>query len=324
MANPSLVDWALENATKLNLAATRVSWVDEWLPGHFDYQVSITVDGVAHVGRGIDQSEETAFAKSLSEALERAAVSGLNNPWATAAYPDLSGAEERAYYELLGIDRVICHHYCHRPARRLSSSSAGSSFPGAALTRMLRRHKLELVLLEFTPALDARITGAFVFSTVADKAIKGFIKGYGVAKTVGDAVANAIVECMRNVTAVFLGGAKPEPQELLCRPTNPRWHFWQAQSAESLAYFRRHFLARSTEQTLEPESISKKDASFLGIYHMENYFHDIPLSFVQASSCKLLKPQFGEFRFNPSTLRRLETFNEGQLAGHPSVPHFYG
>ena len=325
MANSSVVDWAIANASKLNLEATKVTWVDEWLPGYFDYQVKIIIDGQVYLGRGIDSNEDIAFAKSVAEGLERAAASALKDPWATAAYPDFHGARERAYFELLGIDRVLCHHYCRRRSRVLEQEVVGTSFPARRFFEMLRKNRLEITLLELTPSSDAKVAGAFVSSIDPESPIKGFVKGYGVEKTLEEAVSHAVIECMRNSVAVFLGGAKPDPGELSCRPTNPRWHFWMAQTAESMKYFRANFISKpETKSQLAPENISINNTGFTRINTLDSIFPDVPLVFVQAYSDKLIRPQFGEFTADEHTVKRLEIFNGGPVNVDATVPHFYG
>jgi len=107
MANSTqLTDWVIANAKRLELAVTRVGWVEKWLPGYHDYQVKISLRKNIYAGRGIDRQEQIAFEKSVSEALERAATRGLEYPWTTAAYENYDGAKLRAYQELLGMDRV--------------------------------------------------------------------------------------------------------------------------------------------------------------------------------------------------------------------------
>ena len=325
MANSSIVEWTIENSSRLNLEVTRVTWVDEWLPGYFDYQVRIAACGKTYTGRGIDAVEDLAFAKAVAEALERAATCGLRDCWATAAYPDLFGAKERAYSELLGIDKVLCHHYCRRRVRILGQEALGTSFPIKPFLKMLKKNRLEVTVLELTPSLDARVAGVFVSSLDPACAIKGFVKGYGVEKTLESAVIHALIECMRNSVTVFLGGATPNPGELSCDATNPRWHFWQAQTAESLKYLRTHFVAGAVAGSrLEPEIVSITDATFTRINTLDSIFPEVPLCFVQAHSDKLLKPQFGKFQGDALTMKRLEAFNGGQIELPTDIPHFYG
>lgn len=325
MANSSIVEWTIENSSRLNLEVTRVTWVDEWLPGYYDYQVKITAGRKTYIGRGIDAVENLAFAKAAAEALERAATYGLKACWATAAYPDLPEAKERAYSELLGIDRVLCHHYCRRGVRVLGREALGASFPLKPFFKMLQKNRLELTILELTPSIDAKVAGVFVSSLDPACTVKGFVKGYGVEKTLESAVIHAIIECMRNSVTVFLGGATPDSGELACNPTNPRWHFWQAQTAESMKYLRTHFIAGAVPGAkLEPESVSIADASFTQINTLDSIFPEVPLCFVQAHSDKLLKPQFGKFQADVETIKRLEVFNGGAVNLDDSVPHFYG
>ena len=324
MADTSLADWAVENADKLKLEATKVTWVDDWLPGFFDYQAKITVSGHTYFGRGIASTSVLAFTKAVAEALERAESAQLDEPWATAAHCTLAEAQANAYFELLGIDRAICHHYTGRRLRNLPLEAAGGNFPHNQLSEMLRRNGLELNMAEFRPAADAKIIGVFV-NSARKSHVKGFIKGYGVSPDLKTSISNAIVECMRNVTAVFLGDIKPEEDELACTPYNPRWHFWRAQAKESLAYLKQVLLPLpGAEPDMQPEAISINDARFTEIKGLKSLSPDLPLFFAQARSPKLIRPQFGNFVPDEATIERLITFNGGPIDIKTDIPHFYG
>lgn len=320
-----LIDWGLANASRLGLHVTRVEWIDEWLPGYSDYQIKLEHGGAIYTGRGIGNTEPLAFAKGLAEALERLALSFRENPWAAAAYYDTEGASLRAYRELLGIDRALCHHFCGHKPRQLPSAELRLLPAADRVEKMLKKHSLELGIYELRPTADARICAAFMWSKDSKGGVPGFVAGYGCDADLESAATHAFVECARSAVAVFLGKASPPEEELIKRPGNPRWHFWQARTAEGLKHLRETFLPHQGEVVqLSTENISIKDVNFTEVETLRGTFPDLPLRFVQASSDRLLKPQFGEFQGDTATMRRLGEFNGGPVVVNTTAPHFYG
>lgn len=319
----SITDWAVKNSARYGIALTKLAWVDEWLPGFFDYRVKLRVGTEVYAGRGIDSDENTACDKALAEALERAAVADLPSPWAAAAYPGFEGAAERAYRELVGIDRVLCHHYCKMPFRPLDIDSLKKPISPENVTRALARHGLHLELCELRPVEDAAVAAAFVWSERAHR-VKGIVCGYGCEKELSDAAGHALIECLRTAAAVFGGDLVPEPWETRCVPGNPRWHFWMAQKEEAKDFLIKHLLpSRGRPLTWQPERISRNDADVKEIPGLANQIPDLPVRIVQAASERLLRPQFGSIVMDKPFLARLESFSGARVTPDAVVPHFY-
>ena len=317
----------MANSAKLNLRADKYNWVENWLPGFFDYGAIISVNNKEYSGRGIDKNEKIAFEKASAEALERAAVelSRLDMPWSTAAYPTLPGAKEKAYYELLGIDRVLCHHFCRKKMRRMSWEETGGFFPDRSLLQSIKSNEIGLELYELRPAKDARSVCAISYGGGKYK-FKGFLAGFGTDKDVKSAAAHAVIECIRTAAACLFTDYKPkEDLEVMKRRGEPRWHFWMAQKPENLEHLQKNLLpSPGTNVALEPENISISDVSFSTITSLGGLFPGIPLEFAQARSGKLLTPQFGEFSGTAEVMSRLHAFNGGTVNVDAEMPHFYG
>jgi len=321
-----LIDWSISNSNKLNLEVTTVEWINEWLPGYFDYQIKIKLDNNIYTGRGIDFIETNAFAKGLAEALERFAVSFLQNRWCSAAYYDYNESAQRAYYELLAIDRVLCHHFCKKKLKIVSFDEIKLIDGINHLIKMLEKNQLKMGIYELRPSMDAKVVSTLIWSTNSKHPIQGFVAGFGCDRNLKDAIIHSILECLRNAVAIFVGGLKAEPEELFCSPTNPRWHFWQALKKESREYLEKYLIPKPGEEiNLEVEYISINDVNFTQINTLNSIFPDIPLVFVQATSDKLIKPQFGKFLPDTHTSKRLKVFNGGPLEIDSNIPpHFYG
>jgi hypothetical protein len=62
-----LIDWVLENKDPLKFSCTRYSWIDQILPGYFDFSVSMCVDGVdvckRHVGSRLSPFQHRDLAR---------------------------------------------------------------------------------------------------------------------------------------------------------------------------------------------------------------------------------------------------------------------
>ena len=328
MENSSpVVEWALKNSRRLTLAVQKVTWIDEWLPGYFDYHVEISVGGKVYKGRGTDASEQTAFVKAVAESLERAACYGLENPWGTAAHTDQRAAEKRAYAELLGMDRALCHHYCRIKGNRVALEELKPVIPVKNLIKKLNDHGLVLELCELRPAKDAGVFSAYGWAKTASREFPGIISGFGTSDVRQDAAKQAVLECLRKFLAIFIGKTvSPAPLDDLKRDKSPWWHIWSmAGSAASKAYLMRNIVpGNGDEATQIPENISAKCMSFSRISSLDELFPDLPLLFIQAHSPRLLRPQFGETIIDPETKKRLEDFNGRPIDVDLSVPHFYG
>jgi len=328
MENSSLiVDWVLQNSRGLGLTVQKVTWIDEWLPGYFDYHVEVSVGGHIHKGRGTDSSEQLAFVKAAAEALERAACYSLDNPWGTAAHSDPKEAERRAYAELLGMDRALCHHYCKTKGAPVALEELKSVLPVNTLVKQLARHGLTMSLCELRPAKDARVFSAYGWALKEFPGFPGVISGFGTSDIWQDAARQAVLECLRKFLALFIGGvAKPAPLEVLKQQKSPWWHIWtMAESAASKSYLLKNLLADSgIHEAQRPEDISIDCASFSRIDSLDKVLPGLPLLFMQARSPRLLHPQFGETIIDPETKKRLIAFNAGLINVDLSVPHFYG
>ena len=327
MANISrLIDWTLKNSAKISLKVTKLGWISEWLVGHFDYQVAIKWEGVIYRGRGIDAEEPLAFGKAVAEAFERFAMTGFDNPWATAAYLDYEVAATRAYFELVGIDRALCHHYCKTRFTKRDFSILPERFQLQKLKKTLEKNNLEAGLFELRPVLDAKICTMMVWHKDPKHKIRGFVNGYGCASDIDAASASAAYECLRTAAAVYVGGARPDkPLEVLNQPGNAWYHFWATQSDECMDYFKNNlYPVDSFVPQLFAEPLSRKDVSIERISTLDRDFPTIPLVIAQAKSDKFIKPQFGPFQPNESTIKRLTEFCGHLVDPDVLVPHFYG
>ncbi len=330
MANlQRLTDWVLPKLAPLNITVGSVKWIEEWFPGYFDYRLTMPFNGEVCVGRGIASIKESAFEKAATELFERASVKFPEFkmcPWATAGFPDFDGAAKRAYFELLGIDRVLSHHFCKKRFVEIPIDVIKEKVRIHVLQKNLFKNKIEFALYELAPAKDARVVTAIAWGSKAPHPFPGFIAGFGCGEELSEISLHATLECLRTAVAVFVDGVSSnESLDVLKTARNPWWHIWMSLSQESEEYFKKHLLpVFGLSGFLSGDDVSIRDVEFIEINTLKKVFHDIPLVFVQAKSDNLLRPQFGEFLLDAAVLKRLNRF-----AGHPvtvdtTVPHFYG
>lgn len=320
----TITAWAVKNTARHEISLTKLSWINDWLPGFFDYRAKVRVGTGVYFGRGIDTHENTACDKALAEALERAAVAEMPSPWAAAAYPELAGASERAYLELVSIDRVLCHHYTKIPFARLDFSILEKPIDINAIKHALGAHGLHLELCELRPVTDAAVAAAFIWSE-RDHPVKGIVCGYGCKIDLPSAVSHALIECLRTAAAVFCGEVAPEPWETKCTPGNPRYHFWMAQKEAAKDFLNNTLLPLIPRgnPSWQPENISRADVSLEEIYTLNGHITELPVKVVQATSAALIRPQFGKIFMDTQFLQRLEQFAGKKVAPETDIPHFY-
>ncbi len=322
-----LIDWALRNSDKLHLKVTRLTGISEWLPNDFDYHVAITVAGTSVSGRGTDPDEPRAFLKAVAEAIERYACQGLEYPWATSTHGDRQQASLRAYRELLGMDRAMCHHFTGTKARSLDITALNCKGLADSLNKTCQKYGIILRLCELRPATDTRIVAAYAWQSGPEPP-PGVLSGYGCADFVPEACRQAIIECVRKIGPIFIEREKPqEEMSELEAVRSPWWHIWKmSQETAGLDYLKDAILPAVGEAvSVTAEALSVKDVNFREIVGFKKHFPDVPCVVMQAYSDKLLVPQFGRATLNPGTIGRLKIFSGGTCAKiQTEVPHLYG
>jgi len=326
--NQKLIDWALANAEKLFLKVTRLTGINEWLPGHFDYHVSMSVAGAEVFGRGTDTEESRAFLKAVAEAVERAACQGLEYPWATSTHTDRQEASLRAYRELLGMDRALCHHFTGTKVRTLGLAVLNDKALVNFLDAACKKHAVTICLCEMRPSVDSYVAVAYAWMSGSNNP-PGVLSGYGCAGTLPEAGRQAIVECVRKIGPIFIERNKPrEEMAELEKLRSPWWHVWKmSQEPAGRAYLKNVLIPAAGENVLfTREELLMKDVRFREISGFKELFPDVPCVVMQAYSDKLILPQFGKTIIDDITLTRLRLFcgKNGCLKTETVIPHLYG
>ena len=189
-----LTKWLLNNDKALKLKVTKVRWVDEWLPGFFDFSIKIELNGIKFIGRGVDENQGVAFVKAGSEAIERAVCNSNSIPtFGVAAHTELHKAKENAKLEVIERDRFFCHFLTKTPFRNIT----GLKLEGIDLERIenkLLERDIRLRFLEMNS-----ICGVSSTMCLASSDNKSFgIIGLGASSDIYKALEHALIECLTN------------------------------------------------------------------------------------------------------------------------------
>ena len=318
----------LANASKLSLRVTRLTGIEEWLPGYFDYHIRFSVSGKEAAGRGTDADEARAFLKAASEAVERFACQGLDYPWASATHSDGKQAGFRAYRELLGMDRAMCHHFTGTKLKLLELSVLNNTRLERFLRKACEKHGIKLQLCEMRPSADSVIAAAYAWN-LDGRGLPGVLSGHGVADSLPEASHQALIECLRKVGPIFINKRKPgDALTELRKSRSPWWHIWKmSMDPAGLAYLKNKLFTEDAQRNrFAREGISVEDVSLTEITGFKKIFPDVPCTVMQAYSDKLLRPQFGAAIIDSAALTRLNAFcfPEKFEKLEMEIPHMYG
>ncbi len=329
---PSLTSWLLANAECLDLRVSQLDWVSEWLPGHVDFAVQMTMDGQLFEGRGTAESEDLAFAKAGGEALERIAAASVNAPSTSgfALHPDVTLASVLAKAELIERDAYFCHWLTRTPFLGIDPEAVGSVTIGqitvSAIVARLSRLGIDL---SYARLITADGTAAIICVARGIRALRrpfGVVQGFGCDATLQAAIGKATVECLRTVVAWIHGtyqggGSLTRNSFAAIRQPGPLEHERLGLSVESAslldAYLapsgtsepRPYEVALACEQVPLPASIA-----------------DAPVVVMRAISAHLQPAIFGHHNSTDINFARLSQF-VGRVIAPSDVrlyPHAFG
>ena len=198
-----LSQWLLDNYKELELKATQVKWVREWLPGFSDFEVSITISGKVHRGRGIDRNQNLAFTKAGAEALERA-ICNENKilSCGVATHTDLESAKLNAKTELIERDRFFCHYLTQTPFKKITTNVSGIDL--SSLREKLKIHDVTIKIFEMKP-----LNGIKSAACLSHGKKTGVVLGLGASENKETAIKKSLIECLTNTIASLSGKLSP-------------------------------------------------------------------------------------------------------------------
>ena len=120
-----IIEWAVSNASKIELAVQTHSYCDEWSLNLFDIQVSFSIAGRKTSGRAVKPTSKLAFGVAVIEGLERwlNIHHKIDEGVGFGAFTTLEGAQSSAKFELLERDAVLCHYLSNKPFSKIHMDS---------------------------------------------------------------------------------------------------------------------------------------------------------------------------------------------------------
>lgn len=206
MASPArLASWLVDNADSLNLQVKEVQWPKAFgLRNLWDYQVSIEVENQRFIGRGSAGSEELAFVKAGGEAIERAycAGNGIHSIGIAAHIID-SAAKQKASEEWLERSAFFLHFNSKTPFALVSFAEITALLP--EYVRAIEKVRARGIDIDFYSAKTGPGFSVLLCRASGLNASPrwGGIVGLGSSSSRKEAATSAVIEVLRNVSAVI-------------------------------------------------------------------------------------------------------------------------
>lgn len=305
-------NWFLDHIENLHLEACTLKWVDNWLPGYTDFQVTISINDQPYVGRGTDHDEDLAFTKAAVEALERAACKTIEfREGGFAGHRNEQLAEESAKLELIERDAFLCHYLTMTPFIPVLNRKIKLPYINFQdIITKLSKDNIKISLFSMNSINDTNaylcIADGVNFATPF-----GIIIGLGCAMEKKIAMEVAIIECLSN-TVCCLDNKFAHPlslKEFNSTPNpSPKHHAALGQNTDSS----RHFLPLigRTEISLKNNGLELSIESFISETHKPSFrgIGETPVYFSNVTS-NCLQTQFtGAVTNHKVNLKRLSQF----------------
>ena len=310
-AHKRLNSWLLSRYRELSLKVTQLHWVDEWMPGISDLQVSIVLDGRQYVGRGVAESSDLAFTKAGAEALERAFCFEHNiSTCGVAVHTEEGAARENARNELVERDRFFCHYLTRTPFEKFDLDEYG------VVREKLKEHDITMKIFEMI-TLNGIVS--FVCFTQGEKT--GLLVGLGAGQDVDIAIGKAVRECLINTLASLHGKITPlgfgEFDNLKVCQSEDHRRLYQGEKAliEKNTWMLSGGLGIS-----EPEFVEEGSFRYERLYGRNELLQEAPIIVVKCENDWLQKSFYGNFseeHINIARIRRFSAVSELNRFPHP-------
>lgn len=289
------IGWLIENAGKLHFEVKKFTWIDEVLPGYYDYRVSIKIADKKYVGRGTDLSQEEAILKGYSEALE-SFLCDYYKFYSTglAIHTALEEAKKKAFRELIERDIFFTHF-----VNSIPFSEVELPINDIKILNYLSSNHLKLRF--FTSPFILPEGLHFCFCVVESLKGEGAAIGLNVHENLGIAQNHALLEALRNVTAFIKGKFSSLSLRNFFKIQNhgPFEHLRLAWDGEYWNTFSRIFLTSSCDTKVK-YSI---DVNYTR-YYFFNLFDDSPFIAVRATAEQAQKSFYGPYFSHYQNLSR--------------------
>ncbi len=205
--------WAAHNKLTLNTRFERLTYVNEWLPGYFDFSAKIESNNRKYVGRSISQNSNESIGIALVEAIERMHFDqkiqlGING---TAAHFDPILAQEAAKMELIERDFFLCHHLLKIPFQRGQLDL--SFLPEITLLSLQTKMKEHSIDLSVLYSKSGPYCLSVSLARFHNHANKPFVRGFGLSQDAATAAKKSFFEIIRNISFISSSLTLPSSNE---------------------------------------------------------------------------------------------------------------
>ena len=308
-----LNSWLLSHYKSLALKVTQLDWIQNWMPGHYDFQVSITLEGRQHIGRGVDNNSDLAFTKAAAEALERGfcfenhiSTSGV------AVHTEESAARENAKNELIERDRFFCHYFTATPFEEIGDDS----YHG--IREKLKKHNITMKIFEMNPLNQTR---SFVCLSTGERV--GLVVGLGTCRDKSVAIKKSVIECLINTVASLHGKVTPikfRQFEALasCQPEDHR----RLYLGESVLIKKNSWMLDGGGRVGKPEFVDEDRFRYSRLIGKNYLLRESPLVAVKCENELLQKSIYGRFNLEHVNSERIKNF--AKVPEINNLPHPLG
>ena len=300
-----LSHWLLNNYKSLGLSAIEFNWVDEWLPGFHDFQVSLSLGGRTFKGRGIEKDQLLAFTKAGAEALERAVCyeNGVSTS-GVALHTDRELAKENAKNELIERDRFFCHFLTRSPFRKMSTKEINfhlHSISFEALKSKLNKYSIEIEVFEMNPLGQ---TKSFICIS-RGKGFEFLVFGFGTTSSEDfKGLEKAITECLVNTVASL----DEKVSSVITGKTLTGKGLYESDLKNSRVLTENQWLFMENRRLAPVESLRSRDFHFHPLPR-PSILREAPIYTMQCQNSRLQDSIYGEFNLKKIKLDRLRRFS---------------
>jgi hypothetical protein len=330
--------WVLTHRKELNLRVTVLRWPQTLDLELHDLHVQITWEGHIYLGRGSGSSQEEAFDKAVTEAMERTMLRslGVKTSNGVACHLDQKLAEDSAKAELIERDLFLCHFFTQTPFRPFFEKKLRSIFLDFSIElpifnkskKYFSRKNIPLVIYDcgFSDHLHTVLVCAFGKNY---KNPFGFVFGSACKKNLKQAIESATIECLRHLVSVI-----QEPSlETLSEEKfleKSSWDFHDHGSLGlNLSYFKKieHLFPLSItgregeEDPTEELVLSSSLKQIYSISYTQSCIPKTPFFITKAQSPQLQELFLGPSNSNQWNISRLKEFSQKSEETFLCIPH---
>ncbi|MBT4762891.1 MAG: hypothetical protein HOO06_14450 [Bdellovibrionaceae bacterium] len=305
--------WLLDHHKELGLKATQVTWVKEWLPGFYDFQVSLSINNKTHIGRGLAENMDLAFTKAGAEAIERAiCVENSIGSCGVAVHTYLEKAQLNAKNELIERDRFFCHYLTKTPFQKINIELAKIN-----LEYILAKLNSYGVDLQFFKMTSLNKTKSVV--CISKGISSGLVLGLGASENIDIAAKKAFTECLTNTVAAINQLIEPlslddfYSKQIVEPDDHRRLYSSTSKLIEQNSWIYKDKNNRDNIKKQNPEFAEESSFKYEILNSNHKILKNSPLTAIRCKNPHFQKSFYGEFDKKYINLNRLQVFSNNPI-----------